>query len=331
MSMRAKKLRPCLDCRHLSENIRRGLCGRCYQRYNREGILLPVPANAGYQNPSLSLAVVAANTREGDGGCLIWQGSVNKDGHPIWFEPDIEKGKGSKRTVVARWLYEGENGELIKGQVLTRTCGDKLCVAMQHAGAGKVRRYQRPGQAVIPTHCSNNHELNEENLYLHPNRNAWECRQCGWESKKRTTPDHPLREIREPYRATDTHCHNGHRYDEVGFFLENGTRICKACKWLKDQKSAMLRLYGLPYDRYLAMLKEQKYRCWICRNPFEMRSSNLSPHVDHCHGSGEVRGLLCRTCNLALGHFKDDLGRLRVAIHYLTRHQELMAGDHTCS
>ncbi|MGW6310135.1 endonuclease VII domain-containing protein [Streptomyces niveus] len=266
--------------------------------------------------------IITDNARERDSGCLIWQGSLNKDGHPIWFEPDTEKGKGSKRTVVARWLYERDNEELVKGQVLRRTCRNKRCVAPGHASPGKVCRYQMPGVTVFPSHCVNGHALIDENLYQHPNRNAWECRQCGGESKKHNSPEHPLRDVREPFRATETHCHNGHLYADVGFSVDNGTRVCKACRWLKAQKSAMLRLYGVPYDRYLALLGEQEYRCWICRVPFEMRSSNLSPHVDHCHDTRKVRGLLCRTCNLALGHFKDDVGRLRAAILYLTRRQD---------
>ncbi|MFJ9131298.1 endonuclease VII domain-containing protein [Streptomyces sp. NPDC102340] len=322
MSTRVKKSAPCVDCREVSEYNRRGLCGRCYQRYRRESIPFPVTADAGYRNAPLSLVVVANNTRERDGGCLIWQRSLNKDGHPIWFEPDTERGRGSKRIVVARWLYENENEQLVKGQILKRTCGSRRCVSVNHASVGKVRRYQKSGEAEIPSHCVNGHELNHENLYQQPNRKAWECRQCGWESKKRNAPEHPLRNVREPYRGAETHCHNGHPYADVGFFIENGSRVCKTCKWLKDQKSAMRRLYGLAYDRYLAMLEEQEYCCWICRDPFEIRSSNLSPHVDHCHTSSKVRGLLCRACNLALGHFKDDVHRLRAAIQYIELHEK---------
>lgn len=39
--------------------------------------------------------------------------------------------------------------------------------------------------------------------------------------------------------------------------------------------------------------------------------------VDHDHRTGEIRGLLCRPCNIALGHVYDDPTRLAGLIEYL--------------
>lgn len=56
----------------------------------------------------------------------------------------------------------------------------------------------------------------------------------------------------------------------------------------------------------------QGLRCAICR-----RETKLV--VDHCHGTGRVRGLLCSKCNLGLGLFLDDVASIRAAADYLER------------
>jgi hypothetical protein len=61
---------------------------------------------------------------------------------------------------------------------------------------------------------------------------------------------------------------------------------------------------------YREMLDEQGYRCAICR-----RKSSLG--VDHDHRSGVVRGLLCRKCNLGIGHLGDDPRLVKRAFKYL--------------
>ena len=51
--------------------------------------------------------------------------------------------------------------------------------------------------------------------------------------------------------------------------------------------------------------------CDICRDPIDVI------HLDHCHATGKVRGLLCRYCNHGLGQFKDSISRLLNAAEYL--------------
>jgi hypothetical protein len=61
-----------------------------------------------------------------------------------------------------------------------------------------------------------------------------------------------------------------------------------------------LKRYGITLEDYECLLAEQGGNCAICGNhPPDKGASRLS--VDHDHGTGQVRGLLCRRCNTMLG------------------------------
>jgi hypothetical protein len=76
------------------------------------------------------------------------------------------------------------------------------------------------------------------------------------------------------------------------------------------------RLYGLSIGEWDAMVLAQEGRCGICSDPLEGRDINM----DHDHGSGAPRSILCGYCNRGLGMFRDDPARLRAAAAYLERH-----------
>lgn len=79
----------------------------------------------------------------------------------------------------------------------------------------------------------------------------------------------------------------------------------------KQLARRMMRIYGLSVAEYESLLVSQKNQCLICGN--EM----VRPHIDHCHSTGKVRGLLCMSCNTGLGMFRDDITLLLKAMAYL--------------
>lgn len=74
--------------------------------------------------------------------------------------------------------------------------------------------------------------------------------------------------------------------------------------------------YGITLDEYDALLTAQGGVCAIC-GAAEPRGMGVF-HVDHCHKSSKVRGLLCNECNMGLGKFKDSEQLLLAAAKYLT-------------
>lgn len=88
---------------------------------------------------------------------------------------------------------------------------------------------------------------------------------------------------------------------------------------LLDKTYLLQRHYGLTHDQYLAMIRSQRKRCASCRDRFtgEGRASK-SPHVDHDHKTGRVRGILCRECNIAEGLLR-SIKRVDSLAAYLRR------------
>jgi len=75
--------------------------------------------------------------------------------------------------------------------------------------------------------------------------------------------------------------------------------------------------YGLERGAFARMLQEQNGCCAICGTDKPGGKGRF--HVDHCHDTGKVRGLLCSSCNLVIGHFHHSVSTLVSAINYLSR------------
>jgi hypothetical protein len=85
---------------------------------------------------------------------------------------------------------------------------------------------------------------------------------------------------------------------------------CHECRAERNRVSYFRRKYGLTPEERDEMIASQIGACVI---------SLAAPavHVDHCHSTGKVRGVLCFNCNSAIGLLGDDPDTVRRAAAYL--------------
>lgn len=119
-----------------------------------------------------------------------------------------------------------------------------------------------------------------------------------WQTKNHET----LREKQKAYRAT----HKDQKTRTNRAWLAANPH--KALEYYRRNK------YGITNEQFDAMLAAQGHQCAICG-----KTQQRGWHIDHCHSTGRVRGILCHGCNIGLGAFRDRTTSLLKAIQYLER------------
>lgn len=94
----------------------------------------------------------------------------------------------------------------------------------------------------------------------------------------------------------------------------------RMAKWTKNRD--LKKNYGITLEDFNRMCAYQKNKCAICG--YEGRLC-----VDHDHLTGAVRGLLCSSCNSAIGLFHESVASLAAAIAYLDSYFSKMEGART--
>lgn len=82
--------------------------------------------------------------------------------------------------------------------------------------------------------------------------------------------------------------------------------VARTQNWFRARK------YGITSTEFEALVAASGGHCQLCGDPF-----TRTPHIDHNHSTGEVRGLLCSPCNVGLGFFRDNTNRLKLAIQWI--------------
>ena len=111
------------------------------------------------------------------------------------------------------------------------------------------------------------------------------------------------------------------------YYLKNKQKIIERSKeWAKNNKekrsiiarnSHIKKKYGLTTEDEQALKLTQNNKCAICNNVLGIGNDT---HIDHCHTTGKIRGILCRYCNVLLGQAKDSIEILQSAQDYLKKY-----------
>ena len=130
-------------------------------------------------------------------------------------------------------------------------------------------------------------------------------------------------------RHFKTHCIHGHDLAIVGRNSRNGCRECDRLRRKKKHeadpsknrarcwRNYLLRTFGITPEQRDEMVLAQGGKCAICELP---PRGQQALHLDHDHGSGKLRGLLCYRCNRYLvGPHTLDTAKHLVA--YLERYE----------
>lgn len=83
---------------------------------------------------------------------------------------------------------------------------------------------------------------------------------------------------------------------------------------LFKEKYALKSRYNMTLDDKMDMFRKQKWTCPIC---LKRLKDDRTSHIDHCHTTGKVRGILCNSCNTSIGRFNDDITIFHRAIEYI--------------
>lgn len=67
-------------------------------------------------------------------------------------------------------------------------------------------------------------------------------------------------------------------------------------KYAENKAIVRAKRRGTTAEALDAVLALQGYRCPVCEKPLAAWPSRQT-HIDHCHETGRVRGLLCHSCN----------------------------------
>ena len=87
-----------------------------------------------------------------------------------------------------------------------------------------------------------------------------------------------------------------------------------------NKKYHLKSQHNLSIKEYNDLVLSQNNKCAICGQPLDFQNT-FNICIDHSHLTGVIRGILCRTCNMAIGLLRDNPEYVRNALEYLERNK----------
>jgi hypothetical protein len=110
------------------------------------------------------------------------------------------------------------------------------------------------------------------------------------------------------------HCNTCRSAKQLAWYATEPGRYAR-----QQRENNLKRHYGITIDEYEAIFAAQGHRCALCLGT-EIKSQGNHMPVDHCHETGKVRGILCGTCNRAIGFAQEDPDLLDRMAAYVREH-----------
>ena len=223
-------------------------------------------------------------------GCWLWTGHTTSAG---FGHLRTDTGHvATHRLAFAAFVGSREDF----GSKVFQSCGEKSCCNPDHLYAKPVRNRARTREY----------------------QNAWQRKKLAEDEvfKAKRNASHRDWYARDPAKGRDA----TRRWQQANQEVVRAS----AKRWQKanpDKVKAAafrsrLRKYGISETEYAAIIERQSGGCGICKVALSSLDGRLI-HIDHCHSTGRVRGVLCTNCNTGIGQFNDDEQRLLSAVAYL--------------
>jgi endogenous inhibitor of DNA gyrase (YacG/DUF329 family) len=135
------------------------------------------------------------------------------------------------------------------------------------------------------------------------------CQQCG--------KAYTLGVESSQHKYCSLECRNKWHYSR---WKSSGNKRCQ----LKTKNYWLQHKYGISSEQKEEMLQKQGYKCAVCETT---KPTKFGWHVDHCHTTNKIRGILCQFCNQLLGMAKDDVSILQQSIKYLNATSKTSVGN----